>query len=233
VTGEGEEAARETGAARDEVREGVDVVASDVAAVSLHLKMAFARRAAEFVVEHDDESATRAVAVDAADEGTKERVCCVLSGGHLDGHVNRCHSRNQGQAEGTMSTVMAGQAVRPVCPRCSRPVRSGVELQAGLRDLANVLLAAEAYGNSTDPREQALHGTVLTVGRQVLEQLEAELQGAHRCGDCDARSDGTKLLACWSERPMTHWGCGEGVLGVRRFGLAPEATPTRPESWRW
>jgi hypothetical protein len=39
-----------------------------------------------------------AVAVDAADGGTKERVRCVLS----DGHVNRCHYRNQGQAEGAM-----------------------------------------------------------------------------------------------------------------------------------
>jgi hypothetical protein len=48
-------------------------------------RLALARRAAELVVEHDDESVTRAVAVDAADEGTKVRVRCVLSGLHLTG----------------------------------------------------------------------------------------------------------------------------------------------------
>ena len=98
-----------------------------------------------------------------------------------------------------MSTVMAGQAVRPLCPWCSKPVRSGVELQAGLRDLADALLAAEASGDSAEPRDQALHKTLLTAVRQVLEQLEAELQGSHRCGlqGCDARPDGAQLLARW------------------------------------
>jgi hypothetical protein len=103
-----------------------------------------------------------------------------------------------------MSTVMAGQAVRPVCPRCSRPVRSGVELQAGLRDLVDVLALSEALGSSAESGEQALYETVMAVLRQAWDELEVELQGGHRTGPhgCATRPDGAEVLRRWLRRGM-------------------------------
>jgi len=81
-----------------------------------------------------------------------------------------------------VSTVFAGQAVRPECPRCSRPVRSGVELQAALCDWVEARALRNLPVNSTGFRIHPQDGAMNLIDREFLDQLEAELQGEHRSG---------------------------------------------------
>lgn len=81
--------------------------------------------------------------------------------------------------------IVAAHAASPVCPRCDRPVRSGVQIQAALSDVQDLLLGLTPLSRSEATDDQDLHETALCVLRHHLLELRAQLAGEHLACDDD------------------------------------------------
>ncbi len=80
--------------------------------------------------------------------------------------------------------MIAAHAAPALCPRCNRPVRTGVELHAAAVDLDQLLFHLEPLRRSQCLHDQELHETVGLLVSQAALELRAELAGEHL--DCDA-----------------------------------------------
>lgn len=81
--------------------------------------------------------------------------------------------------------ILAAHAVRPMCPRCGRHVRGGVELQAAVIELRDALLAARGCAQASYVEAVELR----VVGEEVAA-ISAELTGVHlRCASAGGWSE--------------------------------------------
>ncbi len=82
--------------------------------------------------------------------------------------------------------MIAGHAVSPICPRCSRPVRGSIQLHAIYADLSDLLVRADALAIRAVLGDLPLHARVVALAERLSLQLRAELAGVHfSCRDPD------------------------------------------------
>ena len=86
---------------------------------------------------------------------------------------------------GKAMSWVAAHAVRPVCPLCGGRVRSSLEVEADLSELAELTVRARSLALQGGEEESRFCAAVMCQAARELEELQAELAGAHRdAGAC-------------------------------------------------
>ena len=80
--------------------------------------------------------------------------------------------------------MIAAHAAAALCPRCNRPVRTGVQLQAAAADLEDLVLRLDPLRESPAPDDQELHAAAACLLRHYALELRMELAAEHL--DCHA-----------------------------------------------
>jgi hypothetical protein len=75
--------------------------------------------------------------------------------------------------------MIAANAAAPICPRCGRRVRTGVEIHSAAAELAELLFRLEPLRLSGHASDRDLHETVMLLIGQAEQELRTELVGEH------------------------------------------------------
>lgn len=79
--------------------------------------------------------------------------------------------------------MIAAHAAAAVCPRCNRPVRTGVQLHAAATDLEDLVKRLAPLRRSASPDNQELHAALDCLMRHYGLELRSELTPEHLNSD--------------------------------------------------